>query len=48
MDPEEAIDSFNSSIKGVFNKTKNFVEKFEDKCKIMLNKYDKSDNIVQE
>ena len=46
MDPEEAVDSLNNGFKNVFNKTKNLVNRIEDKCKVMMNKYDTSDNIV--
>ena len=45
MDPEEVVDSLNNGFKNVFNKTKNLVSKIEDKCKVMMNKYDTSDNI---
>lgn len=43
MDPEEAVESINSGFKNVFKKTKNLVEKFEDKCKVILNRYDNTD-----
>lgn len=46
MDPEEAVESLNSGLKNVFNKTKNLVGKLEDKCKNIMNKYDTSDDIT--